>query len=91
MTCAVIWVPDARADYDEVLLLFENEEAALALVDRVENAEARLADFPESAPVREEAHQRVLVLKPYCLGYRYKSIGVIEIVSFTYGLPWRTP
>lgn len=58
--------------------------AALALVERLEAARYRLAEYPESGPPARIPGFRRLVVAPYVLVYRQRG-SFIEIVSIRHG------
>lgn len=67
---AIVWSDDALDDLESALLFVaqDNPRAALALVDRLDEAASRLADFPTGRPGRV-ARTYEKVVRPYIIAY----------------------
>ena len=82
----VVYLPDADADLIDIYVWIaqENPEAAARLVQRLVAAVRRLADFPESAPIRPDIVPGVpsLVVGRYLVLYRVEAdrIDVVRVV-----------
>jgi toxin ParE1/3/4 len=84
----VIRSPEADADVDEITLHIarDNVNAALALIDRLDNTLKLLAWMPNLGPARPELGPlvRTLPLGNYLIIYRPVQDGV-ELVRFVHG------
>jgi plasmid stabilization system protein ParE len=61
-----------------------NPAAAFTLLDRIEAARIRLAEYPETGPKTPVERVRRLVIAPYVLTYR-RAGNEIQIVSIRHG------
>ena len=75
--------PAAERDLDEIWLRIavDNPRAAETILRRLEEAEARLLDFPEQGEARPEIapELRKWTVRPYVIFYRLDSRGVTVV------------
>lgn len=85
----LVYLPSADEDVLEIFLTIalDNEPAAHRFVERLKKAISRLADFPESAPAREDIVPglRGLSFAGYVALYRIVE-GEVQIVRIVHGM-----
>jgi len=85
----LVYLPSADEDALEIFvtIALDNEGAAHRFVDRLKAALGRLADFPESAPAREDIApgMRGLSFTGYIALYRIVK-GEVQIVRIVHGM-----
>ena len=85
---SIQYLPSAIADLDEIFFQIgrENVDAADRMIGRIYSSAHRLADFPESAPLRPDIGKgvRSLVVGRYLLLYRVEGSRV-EVVRVIHG------
>ena len=85
----LVYLPSADEDALEIFvtIALDNEAAAHRFVDRLKGALGRLADFPESAPARDDIApgMRGLSFAGYIALYRIVE-GEVQIVRIVHGM-----
>lgn len=79
----------ARQDLIDIWLTIalDNEAAADLMLDRIEDAIRRLADFPQLGPSREDLFfgARVILRRPYLVIYRFQSeprqVDIVRVID----------